>query len=393
MRQSRRGGFTLIELLVVIAIIAILIALLLPAVQAAREAARRTQCRNNLKQFGVALHNYHDVNRQFPLGMTIFGVGGVPDKFMASGLMQMTSYDEQANLARAYSWSKSVDSQPAATKALVASAKAGGIYRCPSDTASYDAIGLFSTIQVPTNYVFCHGVNDAPCWVEYQIPASERGAFGVNATVRLRDVTDGSSSTFAMGEAAMGATVATPKWTACRGRFCTAPGTVPAGVANIPWYFGSTLTTGSQIPVQQMMNWVIAQSDVTDIPAPTNGICYFGERGGWILACTMEQLNKNPVTDTKAYLVTGGATFFNCKSTATTQGQPPVQYDKTQAQPAAYAGIASISNFRSDHPSGALFLMCDGSVQFVNENINMGIYTGLSTISGGESVQGAVGEP
>jgi len=69
--RSRRKGFTLIELLVVIAIIAVLIALLLPAVQAAREAARRTQCRNNLKQIGLAAHNYHDVNNQFPLGLSV----------------------------------------------------------------------------------------------------------------------------------------------------------------------------------------------------------------------------------------------------------------------------------------------------------------------------------
>jgi prepilin-type N-terminal cleavage/methylation domain-containing protein len=97
--RSRRRAFTLIELLVVIAIIAILIALLLPAVQQAREAARRTQCKNNLKQMGLALHNYHDTFQMFPYG-EMMGIGQSPPtgrKMNQNGLVMLLPYIEQAN--------------------------------------------------------------------------------------------------------------------------------------------------------------------------------------------------------------------------------------------------------------------------------------------------------
>ena len=101
-RCVRRKGFTLVELLVVIAIIGILVALLLPAVQAAREAARRMSCQNNLKQLGIALHNYHDTNKKFPAGMQFYGPGNNSadrgKNYRANWIIAILPYFEQQPL-------------------------------------------------------------------------------------------------------------------------------------------------------------------------------------------------------------------------------------------------------------------------------------------------------
>jgi prepilin-type N-terminal cleavage/methylation domain-containing protein len=424
--RPRRAGFTLIELLVVIAIIATLIALLLPAVQAAREAARRSQCRNNLKQFGIALHNYHDVCRMFPPSATVYGVswaslglplpGNVYSHTMASGFLLLTPYDEQTAFAHAYQWNRAVDAQTVSaatngvglTPAAMQSASASGLYRCPSDTFGDTFPGQAAgqgIFDVPLNYGLSHGVSDVICWKEQNVPAKERGAFGINANTRIRDVTDGTSSTIAIGETAMSPFVPTPKWTICRGRYCLAAASFPSPVPPQMLAFGvpaNEANAPQPVWIQPLINANLIDND-TNTPPIINMLTGCGA------ACTIEQLNKNPVTDT--FVSFNGpvgpgfvtSTFNTCTSTwDANPNAPPIALDLTgqgnasngKPNPAPLAGTtSSLSNYRSNHPNGGLFLLCDGSVQFLNESIDMGVYTGLSTIQGGETVTGAVGEP
>jgi prepilin-type N-terminal cleavage/methylation domain-containing protein len=133
--KIHRRGFTLIELLVVIAIIAVLIALLLPAVQAAREAARRSQCVNNLKQFGLALHNYHDTHGSFPIGQSLNVQTGSKNDISAQ--TRLLPFLEQTPLSNAINFSFSSTTPPNAT-ALVTSVN---IFLCPSDAANLLPVG------------------------------------------------------------------------------------------------------------------------------------------------------------------------------------------------------------------------------------------------------------
>lgn len=215
--RSRRG-FTLIELLVVIAIIAILIALLLPAVQQAREAARRTQCRNNLKQIGLALHNYHDNFLQFPPGAfwnlpTATCNNTTHQK--GSILLHILPYIDQAPLFNLWDFrlcntDVATFPSPSTTQLRTTTIAA---YLCPSDISPPKN----GTVAIH-NYAACVGANTTggatgsptcPCnatpWNQFVLPNT--GANGISGmftrayrTSNIRDNTDGTSNTIYFGE-------------------------------------------------------------------------------------------------------------------------------------------------------------------------------------------------
>ena len=208
MKSMPRKGFTLIELLVVIAIIAILIALLLPAVQQAREAARRTQCKNNLKQLGLAMHNYHDVNLCFPPGY----INQNPTNWMSEWgwATYLLPYIDQAplfnllevgnGLGNGSMQSAAHDGTTNTVLGLTTMNQPIVAFRCPSDTApaANTARGHAGMDMTTSNYVGINSHNDS--WYTRTNGTSPSGTFSENSRARIRDYTDGTSNTIVIGE-------------------------------------------------------------------------------------------------------------------------------------------------------------------------------------------------
>jgi prepilin-type N-terminal cleavage/methylation domain-containing protein len=211
-------GFTLIELLVVIAIIGVLVALLLPAVQMAREASRRTQCQNNLKQFGLALNSYAERSGKMPFGWQCgrFDPSGCPPDiawpYMWSGWSMLLPMLEEGNLYASLNFSRE-SNNPCNTTGI---AGALGLFNCPSYSDA-KPIPIFQTPGDPTSPVLyyagsanykgnmagglklgCIDPNNRLCQI------FDNGIFFRNSSIEFRDITDGASNTIFMGESIEG---------------------------------------------------------------------------------------------------------------------------------------------------------------------------------------------
>ncbi len=334
--NSRSGGFTLVELLVVIAIIGVLVGLLLPAVQAAREAARRMQCSNNLKQMGLAMHNYESAMKRFPAGLIMIH-GGTPIDVKSTGFASLLPYLEQANaenlINQKIPWYLQ---SPQAVRVVLP------VYLCPSDPVEpLHAYAFVASMEAPAgdtyascSYAFSLGHHDGLGYTSsYQArPVTpESGLFMTNFWPNISQITDGTSNTFVIGEAASGVAM-------CEGIGCTVPLQSPVGenTAVFGWLVGGTNPS----------------------PFFQGGFRYSGSYGS-----TVEKLNKRPVTDSYWDI----AQFNNFT-------------------PSWRGGPHRISNFRSLHSGGANFAYGDGSVQYLSDSIDQVAYRALSTISGGEVV-------
>jgi prepilin-type N-terminal cleavage/methylation domain-containing protein len=328
-----RSGFTLVELLVVIAIIGVLVALLLPAIQAAREAARRTSCQNNLRQLGIALLNFHDARGAFPAG-SVMRVEVTGPKILTNASVAILPHLEQGAVEAAWDHNKQYWEQ--IPQALVTPIS---LFACPTNGSQPVEDSIFDTLGVKpgtqlatTDYAYSKGATDAWC-LGNNYPDGEKGVFHImniaaEKPTGCKHITDGTSHTIAMGEAA-----GDSQWPVCRRPNCTTPEGHAQG-ANIPWMVGNLS--------------IDAHADT--------GYVFVG-----IYGSTREAMNKRPVTGT----ILNEPGIFDCRSSAN-------------------GGPHSSSGFRSDHTGGAQFLLCDGSAHFLREDIQLELYQALSSYAGDE---------
>ena len=337
--KTLRRGFTLIELLVVIAIIAVLIALLLPAVQAAREAARRMQCLNNLKQLGLAVHNYESTHAVLPPQQVLgYSSATVTSQSQWGATSRLAPYLELGPLYNAINYSLQTSAPDNAT--VVSSSIKTLI--CPSEIksaplTSTDSSGVTSTYAV-SNYGWCVGT-----WYTFGGRGAPPGpgAFGTNLSRTYAAITDGLSQTVFASEVK-----------AYQPVYHNCPGSIPAALA-FP----------SAFPDPGAVLSVVAAAG-SQCSTPDSG------HTKW---CHGDSFNDA--------FTTALPPNSSSRSSKTGQDSDLVSVDEDDGGP-TYSSVTS----RSYHPGGVNSLFGDGSVRFVKNSIQWSTWRALGTVGGGEVV-------
>ena len=348
--KHRIRGFTLVELLVVIAIIGILIALLLPAVQAAREAARRMQCSNNLRQFGLALHNYHSSLNCFP------GLGST-STISFSVQARLLPYMEQVQLHDLIDFDMPLTqgSMPVMfrTEHLEAAQTRASIFTCPSDgnaneLLQFDGQGtneagttMSNIMLAPGSYVLCSGSGVGLNAALVIANNKTDGMFYYGSARNIAAMSDGTSNTMVMSESVIG----------------------PGGANRTGLTFDEVY--GQKMLVRQ----------------------YMGNLGLPPMAATWQ----NGV-DAEARLRTT-TTWRGERCTAWILGRPSYVtynafYPPNHSLPDLFAMNCGYFSARSYHPGGVNVLLGDGSTHFTSDSIDLGAWRAISTVSGGETNAG-----
>ena len=363
---GQKRGFTLIELLVVIAIIAVLIALLLPAVQAAREAARRSQCINNMKQIGIALHNYHNAWNNFPPGalnarntatLATYSYGDF------SAHARLLGYCEQVPLFNAANFSIPIlsDTYGVTANSTVAVTRLL-MFLCPSDSPPgwlmvNPAAGVLTQFVAPG----CNYYASVGSCLEYagqQNAAPPNGPFQytnvLGRSLGIAHITDGTSNSIAFGE-----------WKVGDGDANTY--TIPSDI----------------IAVGSLPNGTARNAGTLIMPNPILVAAF----PGWLAQCLADFRNSANRSATTSSLGTNWAFGIFGYTMGTMLMAPNPKYPNCTG----YATTATLENpgmmnMASFHPGGANVLMCDGSVRFLKDSISQTTIWALGSIAQGEVI-------